>query len=404
MDLSLFGPQPDDLLDSIYELLAREDVPSLADFVERRCEEMDVSKRQLADALGVPHTRVQNFLNGKTQKVDPLLLIRLSHFLRIGAKDILSMLVASASPDEVAQMERAKRAGYIAENFDLERLRRIGFIDSVQDYNAIEERIKTYFDFEKLNEYSALDIAPAFSKNKMAGNDRMVRFWINVVHAQFRRFLNPNAYDRARLVALLPKLRTATADPNRGFTSFVHDLYGCGVTVVVESYVTTTQVKGATFVVDGRPCVVLTNFQKRYDTLWFTLAHELCHVVNDFDWIRSQGYHITGEQNLFMDPSLEATADRFARLLLLDEDSYQQAKRFIGIDAMIRECSQLWGIHPSIIYGRYLYDHPDNYSKFGKHLERSDSAIRNHHLEPWTLKTIDETIPLLRASLEPTSS
>ena len=46
-----------------------------------------------------------------------------------------------------------------------------------------------------------------------------------------------------------------------------------------------TQIKGATFVINNKPCIVITDFNKNYGTIWFSLIHELHHVLFDLDSI-----------------------------------------------------------------------------------------------------------------------
>src|SRR5690606_9925777 len=160
-------------------------------------------------------------------------------------------------------------------------------------------------------------------------------------------------------------------------------LYEAGVSVLVLSYLTKTQIRGLTVISDDKPYIILTNFNKRYDTLWFTLAHELCHVLEDFDFVKEQGYHLSGGSDLFQDELLEDRANLFAREILISTDEYEYIKRFIEAEGIVLEYAEENCIHPSIIYGAYLYDFPNYIPKFRKFLKNSDLTIKLIEQKPW---------------------
>ena len=89
-----------------------------------------------------------------------------------------------------------------------------------------------------------------------------------------------------------------------------------GVTVIVQTQLLTTQVRGGTFIINGKPCIVLTDLFKKYPTIWYTLIHELHHVLYDLETISLTNFHITGDPDLFL---IEEKADDFAREYFLEK-------------------------------------------------------------------------------------
>ena len=184
-----------------------------------------------------------------------------------------------------------------------------------------------------------------------------------------------------------------------GFRYFLKALYECGVTVIVASYLSKTSIFGGTFVVNKKPCIVLTNYFKRYDRLWFTLAHELKHVLFDLEIIEKQGYHLTGQDDLFQDDYIEEQANKFARDLLLPRDQYNSVKNLIDVPEIVHSYGQQVNVHPSIIYGFYLYDNKNEHNFYKKFIPNTKKTLNNIEVNPWKTKTILEAIEISKRNL-----
>jgi|WetSurMetagenome_2_1015567.scaffolds.fasta_scaffold09128_7 hypothetical protein len=50
-------------------------------------------------------------------------------------------------------------------------------------------------------------------------------------------------------------------------------------------------------VLEGKPCIVITDMNKKYHKLWINLLHELYHVVNDYDILENIHYHISDSES-----------------------------------------------------------------------------------------------------------
>lgn len=217
---------------------------------------------------------------------------------------------------------------------------------------------------------------------------------------------NPNPFSATQVEKILPLFRAATTDVQRGFKSAIRTLYDCGVTVIVESYVAKTQIRGGTFLSPtGQPYIFLTKYPNYYDTLWFALIHELHHVLFDLDFIKEGGgSHLTGDSTLFEDPLIEKEANDFAAAILLKKEMFEQADQIIGYENFIRQKAEEWNVHPAIIYGTYCYRYND-FGRFGgKNFRPSaDDAIKFKY-NTWQTETLKETVPLIEKELtEPMS-
>ena len=119
----------------------------------------------------------------------------------------------------------------------------------------------------------------------------------------------------------------------------------------------TLHLRGATFSVNNKPCIVLTDYRGFYPTLWFALIHELFHVLFDWDEIITSCYHISdneSEQLSVMEKELEA--NDFAREYLFSKEKTTKIKSNINNISYINSFARDNHVHPSFIYVFYAYD------------------------------------------------
>lgn len=390
-----------DLVDEFYNVLderaGRASTPEgFGQLIGDRLSELGLSQRQLSDALSIGRRSLQRILNGEAEKVDVRTFVKLRFFLATSFDDLAELFISGLDSEELRELHRAKKAGYIARTFDLEGLKRAGFLDSTTDFQAIEERIQKFFGYDSVLEYDSDEHGSLFSRTQRAYSGQMLRFWVKSARHQIEHLGNPHEFDRDMLVKAIPGLRILTRDEKYGLLRAARALYSIGVTVVVQRYLTGTQIRGATFVVNDKPAIVLTDFNKRYDTLWFALLHELYHVLKDLRIIKEWGVHLTGENNLAVNEMSEDNADDFARELLLSEDKRKYIAQFIDVPGVVEENASKWNVHPSIIYGTYMWEHGD-YEKYRKYVPEPDGALEQLRVHPWEEESLEQAVDSLQS-------
>lgn len=380
-------------VDEFYAVLdeqdeARGDSPDLVDLLKQAKEEFELSQRQLAQALSVNRRTVQRILKREAQKIDLDTFQKIQQFLDISPSELLDTYNASLESEDLRELERAKKAGYISRTFNLDKLKREGFISSDRDFDEIENRVEQFFGLNSIYEFGTNEEIPMFSRTRRNYSNKMLRFWVVSALHQIRLLDNPNPFDRDMLKRIVPRLKGLTRDEEGGLLRAARALYSAGVIVVVQGYLTGTQIRGATFFVNDQPAIVLTDFNKRFDTVWFALLHELYHVLKDLKRIEKLGYHISGkEQDLFVSQMSEEDADEFASEFLLSEAKLDHIRKFIDIPEVVREHAEKWNVHPGIIYGRYTYEHGE-YEKYKRYIPEPDRVVEKLRVHPWDKETI----------------
>ena len=137
-----------------------------------------------------------------------------------------------------------------------------------------------------------------------------------------------------------------------------------GIALVILNYLPGTHLDGAAMVgLSGKPVVAVTLRHDRLDNFWFTLAHELAHVV----------LHLTKDATAcFLDDlesdipksQKEKEADRLAADSLIPPREWNRAGGpDMASDVQVRNLASRVHIHPAIVAGRLRFE-KDSYHLF----------------------------------------
>lgn len=362
---------------------------------ERRIEELGITQSRAEAILGIEKKSLNNILNKEAKRVDIITIIKLAQFLNLPVDDFVKVYLQELPSEQIGDIEKAKKNNFIVQNFDLPQLHKKKFISSKTDYEAIEKRIVKFFGLNSIYDFANETVTPAFSRTKRSSSDLMREFWVQSALSQFKLLENPNLYNREQLIDLIPKIRPYTKNVPKGLLTVVKALFSLGITVIYQESLPNISVRGATFVVNGKPCIVINDVYKRYPTLWFSLMHELHHVLYDFDEIQQVKYHLTGEPDLWLK---EEKANDFAREYLFGKKRSKYIKPFINESILVKEYAEKSQVHPSIIYNFYMYD-IDNWVRFNKQIPDSGLAVNNLNVNIWENESVKETTEKLKKEI-----
>lgn len=150
-------------------------------------------------------------------------------------------------------------------------------------------------------------------------------------------------FDTDALKAILPTLRTLSgADPATYVAECVNSLARVGVALCFVPPMPGLGVYGATRWIHGHPVVQLSLRYKTDDQLWFTLFHEIGHIVLH----GANGLYLTDDASIS-----EEEADHFASDLLIPPVFALRLPHRRDI-ATIRLLAEELGIAPGIVLGR----------------------------------------------------
>ena len=201
-----------------------------------------------------------------------------------------------------------------------------------------------------------------------------------MAYATFDKIPNTNEYDRQELVKIFPTLRAYSLNVENGLRQVFKILFKLGVTVIfIPKNNKDLHIRAATFSINDKPCIAITNYKDLYPTLWFSLFHELYHVLYDWEEViasEGQGHVSAGMSTGTID---EDAANQFAARYLFDDDKMKEVEPFINKPSFVAKFARSYNVHESIVYALYSYKYSNADNKlFGKYrhfMKNPETAI-----------------------------
>jgi HTH-type transcriptional regulator / antitoxin HigA len=324
-----------------------------------RVQELNVSATAAAlEILNIQWRALNGILDGTQKNVDFTALSKLARFLGIAYPEVIELYLQSLEVNYKDELGLTDKGKFILKNFDLANLKKAGIIDTINDFEHIEKQLIVLLGLKDIIDYRKEEIDAAFSAGKIEPKNSQTRnLWIAYASAQFEVIANPYEYKKEALIDYFPNIRWHSTNTEKGLYDVTRALYGLGITVIFQPMLPTLHLRGATFSVHGKPCIVLTDYKGFYPTLWFALTHELFHVLFDWDDIQANQYHLSDEEtDIYTVKKNELEADNFARQYLFPDNKMQEVRFNMNDDFFINRYAESNNVHPSIIYAFNAFD------------------------------------------------
>lgn len=375
---------------------------NIKDVFDKKISEYNLSKTKALKLLNIDKDVFEEILNGTAKQPNLIHIVKIAEFLDIDVNNFINVVLKNQSIENIASIDNARKATFIVKNFDVKALTKLGFFASDFNTENLVEKVLNYFGYLTISEFEQQLNEPLYSRVKKNHSDKMKDFWIKSAYQTFRIINNPNNYNRERLKDLIVKIKPYSQDVSNGLLTVTRALYNIGVTVIFQNYLSTTQVRGATFIINEKPCIVITDFNKNYPTLWFTLLHELNHVLFDFDLIEKSSYHLSDDKDLFL---IEDKANEFARNFFMSEDKFHYIKRYINNSYLVSKFANEIEVHPSIVYSFFIWYQKELYEKnyhaaFKEFYPDYSNAITKLNPITWNEASIKEASEKIKLVLE----
>jgi HTH-type transcriptional regulator/antitoxin HigA len=160
------------------------------------------------------------------------------------------------------------------------------------------------------------------------------------------------AFDEAALRSAIPQLRAISASPSSDFGMRLTEILGAaGVQLIYVEEVKGARVYGATRWTDGTPLIALTVRGRKDGQFWFTLFHEIGHVL-----LHKDGQtHIRAVDNEAGVDAAEVEANIFASEVLIPA-KYETDLGNLKTRSDVRRFATKVGVSPGVIVGRLWHD------------------------------------------------
>jgi HTH-type transcriptional regulator/antitoxin HigA len=132
-----------------------------------------------------------------------------------------------------------------------------------------------------------------------------------------------------------------------------------GIILVFVPHLPRTRLDGAAMLLsDGTPVIALTLRYDRLDSFWFTLFHEIGHILLHFHLSLDTAF--IDDLDAGPDNDVEREADLFALSAFIPDQIWETAPaRFSSSPELIRRLAGTLGIHPAVVAGRIRRERGD---------------------------------------------
>ena len=254
-------------------------------------------------------------------------------------------LIAEFKSEKELEQEReifkALDYRYFRENFGLPDLPR-----KIDD-QIVE--VRRFLHVSTLSVFAKRDMAVSFRSASVELSNTNIIKANAMVQIAINKALNTNApkYNKSKFKQMVRYALSLTRNHEDFYPLIRKAFFEAGVILVILPNLPGSKINGATKRLEKNVMLMVNDRRLNADTFWFTLFHEIGHIIHGDYGISFEKE--TGEK--------EETADRFAADLLIEPDEYQQFVRGNMFTlTKIREFADLIDRDPGIVLGRLQKD------------------------------------------------
>lgn len=341
-------------------------IVSPGEIIKEYLDERDFSQKDVAQRIGVSEKHLSNLLNGKT---------RLTEEMSLKFEKLMPEIPASFWLNyEVKYQEYLAREKELVdlEGQDLKEIaKRFHFKEvfgrtkmTLVEQAAAMLKLLGVSSFDRYRYACTGD----FEFMQDSGEPESVVVWIKLCEEEAEeqnRDLSQIPYSKDELIENLSRLKSIALN-----TEIDGSLKSCrkllnrvGIYLVVLPEIANAKVRGVLTTYRGHPAIFISKRYKTHDHIWFTILHELGHLILHYDSKQT----IISTEELASDTHKDYEANEYARSFFVDEDSYHAfvssgeftRGRIIGFAAN-------QGIDPGMVIGFLQHDKLIEYNKLNE--------------------------------------
>ncbi len=320
--------------------------------------ELNMQQKELATRLGTSTKHLSLVLNGKAEisrdfaeKLEYVLGLEAIFWLQLENEYRESL--KKITPPTISENEEL-----IARDIPYAELAKAGFVQTTKKIIEKILNLRSFFGVSDLNLIPQVNAA--FRKANITNESKYsLAAWIRIAEIQAKD-IKTDKINRKKLIKLLPRIRELTQlNPEAFYSELVELLSSCGIALVLANHLSGTGIHGVTFVNNKKNKLIiqLSVRRKFADTFWFTLFHEIAHIVTD----ESETFSY-----LDCDEETEKEMDRVAGEILIPKEKYEYFINNYNYNnyLLIENFANKITIHPCILVGRLQHDKYISYSTF----------------------------------------
>jgi HTH-type transcriptional regulator/antitoxin HigA len=324
------------------------------EYLEEVIEELGMSKDELAKRMDRPAPKLSAIFKGN-KAITPDTALQLEKVVGVpahvwtGLEAEYRLALARSRQDE--EQRRLKEESRLVKHFPYAGLVKLGVVAKKTRPTDKVMELQRFFGVASLNTVSSLRrYQAAFRAGRPDRSPEAVATWLRIGELQAQG-LRCAPFQKRRLTHSLGTVRTMTLLSPEGFQEELHQLLAdSGVALVLCPHLPGTYAHGATFWLGRDKAVVMMTLRYKWaDVFWFSLFHELGHIL----FHNRQAVILEGDNADAAQKGIEDEADQFAADTLISPQAYGafvKARRFFAKD--IERFARQMGVSTGIVVGR----------------------------------------------------
>jgi HTH-type transcriptional regulator / antitoxin HigA len=249
---------------------------SPGEFLRDELEARDWTQAEFAEIIGRPVRLVNELIAGK-RGITPETAHELAAAFGTSAQLWMNLDAAYQLSLVSPKTERIVREATLRERFPVREMQKRGWIQKTESFEETEQSILGYFALRSVGD--VIQFQHAARRNHDEELTTIQWAWIFRVN-QLATALQVAAYSEQRLRAAIPELEKLMTEPEE-VRHIPKILAECGVRLVIVEPIPGSKIDGVCFWLkdDTAPVIGLSLKGDHIDRFWFTLWHEIEHVL-----------------------------------------------------------------------------------------------------------------------------
>ena len=322
------------------------------------------TQKDLARKLGLQEQAIQRWESERYRSIN------LANYMKVARALSLDLSAQFLSP-EVARWSPPFDLNPVEAQKILKHARQHGWLDEQDSDETGIKRLIRYVS-EHVGRYGTPSLLRTGINVKDHSEDWVLLSWKAQVTRRAEGIIDSERLSYRPLdlswLKQLAKLSQAVDGPTRAQTLLKEH----GIVLIIERNIPGMEVDGAAFLVESIPVIGLTLRRDAIDNFWFTLMHEVAHVILHYRTGLASGF-FDDVEHVEVD-EFEEEANKFASDLLVPEELWSRSPaRIAKTSSPIENLARQLNISPAILYGRIRFERK-NYAIFSDKIGRG--AVR----------------------------
>jgi len=319
-------------------------------------EAINLSQKDLALRMGRDKAAINDLIKNKVSITEET-AVRLENVLGIPASFWMNLdRNYRENLARIEEQKRLKEERAVLEQFSYNPYRDLVKLGWVESFKDPMDQVKALLRFFGVHSFRSLQdvVSVAFRKNEKKECEPLaIAAWLRKGELCSRE-IRTAPYDKARLTNALPALRKLSREEPAVYSKKIQELCAaCGVAVVYLPHLPKTYVNGATkWLTSERALILLTLRGRKDDIFWFSLFHEIGHVLK-----HSKKETFVSFEKCVEKDDYEKEADHFAAETLIPSVLLRSfAEKGVFTAEAIKTFAERADVAPSIVVGRLMHE------------------------------------------------